>query len=234
MVKKNEIQNLPTPFQKILPQSLRVTRDHLMLRLDFYGESIVMQTFEDKGGSFKMVSAHDIAEALSSQMPFSSGILPENTLWWASTGKGTITALWQEPGTRKVALQRDINKPAERYEIPLPGLIFLCLPGAPPAVYAAYHRPTGPKDKVYHAPLANVYLNGTTCPGNHKYPDNIAEIPDNFFKSFFSHGADLSGRSKKHPRDITQLWKELNGKKEYPLLDLVYHSTVADLMSYRI
>jgi hypothetical protein len=242
--------NLPSPFKRVLPESLKVGKDHLMLRLDFYSEAIVMQEFGKKNGTFKMVSAYDVAHAMANELSFGSGILPENTLWWSNDKNGPVVALWIEAGVRRLALQTEAMGPPERYDVPLPGLIFLCRPGQPPYVYAASKRPAAPKDRVYKAPLANIYNDGRTCPGNHQYPSNVADIPDSFFHSFFSPGANLDGRSKKYPQNITSLWKELDiktykhknikaekhkdRKTEYPLEDLVYHGTVADLMGQRL
>lgn len=182
-----------------------------------------------------MVSAIDLTRALANELPFASGILPENTLWWANDKSGPVVAIWVAAGVRRLALQAEYSKPAERYDVPLPGLIFLCRPGQAPSVFAATRRPAGPKDRVYKAPMANVYDDGRTCPGNHQYPADVAEIPDNFFKSFFSPGANLGGRSKKHPTNIINMWKELDKKKEkeYPLSDLYYHGTAADLMGQK-
>ena len=42
--------------------------------------------------------------------------------------------------------------------------------------------------------------------------------------------SDTRGRSKKYPTELYKLWKELDGKEEYPLEDLVEHCTVADAM----
>ena len=41
---------------------------------------------------------------------------------------------------------------------------------------------------------------------------------------------DTRGRSKKYPTELYKLWKELDGKEENPLEDLVEHCTVADAM----
>jgi hypothetical protein len=176
-----------------------------------------------------MISPHDLVKALAQELPFSSGILPDNVLWWMHSKKGAETAIWVAPGVRRLALQLDYNKPPKRYNVPLPGLIFICCPAQPPRVYAAYDKPKGPKDRVYHAPLANVYQNGGSCPGTHKYPNEVGEIPDNFFRSFFTRGANLEGRSRKHPKDITLMWADLDGKDHWPLTDLVYFGTVKDL-----
>jgi len=226
--------DVPSPFQRVLPKGIRTGKDHLILRMDFYTESVVMQDFTKNGGTFKMVDVRDIAHALTQELSFSSGILPANTLWWSNDANGAVVALWIEPGIRRVALQVEVMKPPERYNVPLPGLIFLCRPGRPPSVFAAAHRPTGPKDKIFKAPLANVFDNGSTCPGNNKYPADVSEIPDSFFRSFFTRGANISGRSKRHDKDITKLWKDLDGDKKYPLSDLIYHGIVNDLMQMKV
>lgn len=225
---------LPSPFKKALPESLKVGRDRLLLRLDFYSEAIVMQSMGKKGGSFRMVSAHDVSHALASELSFASGLLPENTLWWANTRSGPVIAIWIEPGIHRLALQVEALQPPERYDVPLPGLIFLCRAGQPPHIYAASHRPAGPRDRVYKAPLANIYDDGRSCPGSHKYPADAGSIPDSFLRSFFTPGANLGGRSKKHPHDITRLWQELDKQEKYPLNDLVYHGTVKDIMEMTI
>lgn len=226
--------DLPSPFKTALPKGLGVGKDKLLLRLDFYGEAIVMQDMAKKGGAFRMVSAHDVAHALARELSFASGLLPENTLWWSNTRSGPVVAIWTEPGVRRLALQTDATRPPVRYDVPLPGLIFLCRPGQPPNVYAASKRPTAPKDRIYKAPLANVYDDGRSCPGSHHYPADIAAIPDSFFRSFFTRGANLNNRSRQCPDDVTRLWKTLDKKERFPLDDLIYHGTVADLMVMRI
>lgn len=223
---------LPAPFERVLPAGLGVGKDELKLRLDFYEESIVMQTFEAKRaqGSFKMVSAKDISSAMSRHISFTSGLLPESALWWSNTGAGEPeVAIWVPPGIRRLALMRG-GKAAIRYNVPLPGLIFLCKSGKPPKVYAALKRPTSLKDRVFKAPLSNVYDDGRTCPGSHQYPADVADIPNDFFTSFFTAAADIGGRSKKYPKDVTQLWRELNDKQEFPASDLVVHGIVEDLV----
>ena len=85
-------------------------------------------------------------------------------------------------------------------------------------------------DIVYRAPLCNVFQSGRVCPGNHRFPRDVAEVPDSFFRSFFSPTADLQNRSAKFPQNVVHLWEFLDGKKKYPLSDLVKHGRVQDLM----
>ena len=231
--KKTGDSTVPSPFRRVLPKGLGVGRDRLLLRLDFYSEAIIMQDFYRDGGGFRMVSAHDLAHVIASELSYTSGLLPENALWWSNARGGQTVAIWMEPGIRRLAVQRDAEKEPERYNVPLPGLIFICRPAQSPYVYAAARRPAGPRDRVYRAPFPNVYETGDSCAGSHRYPAEVGAIPDSFLRSFFSHHV-IRGQSKKYPADITKMWKELDGGDRYPLDDLIYHGTVKDLMEMGI
>lgn len=175
----------------------------------------------------------DIAHALASELTFNSGILPPGTLWWSNTKSGPVYALYSEPQVRKLALQTEVGKRPKRFDVPLPGLVFLCRPGQSPWVFAVKKKPTKEKDAIYKAPLANVFENGLTCPGSHRYPNRVADIIQSFFASFFSATANLTNRSKKYPSSIIDMWQYLDKKKEteYPLNDLIKQGTVWNLMN---
>lgn len=193
-----------------------------------------MTIFEGDKASSKVVSAMDIAHSLAGELSFSSGLLPANTLWWQNTRSGPLVALYAEPQIRQLALQVNVKDPVRRFKVPMPGLIFLCRPGTAPWVYAVKKKPTKETDKVYHAPLANVFNNGRSCPGSHNFPHRVGDIIQSFFISFFSATADLGGRSQKFPKNVLHLWEFLNGKKKYPMEDLVELATVRDLMNMRV
>jgi len=220
------------PFQWAIPAELEVPADPLRLRLDFHYQAVVMTRFGPELLERKIVSAMDVSHALASELSFGSGLLPSQTLWWRNTRQGQVVALYVEPKVRKLALQEEADKPPRRFTIPLPGLIFLCSPGKPPWVFAVKKKPTKETDTVYKAPLFNLYNNGRSCPGNHKYPVMVGGIVESFFISFFSPTGDRQGRSIKFPSDIVLLWEYLNKKKSFPTGDLVKHGTVRDLMQY--
>lgn len=217
-----------------LPKNVKVEKDELRLRLDFYRESVVLTEVLNNGQSVRVVSALDVAQALAREMAFNSGILPDNTLWWSNQSGGPVTAIWDGPKTRVLALQSDPGKPPKRFRVPLPGLIFLCRPTKPPAVFAVKRKPVSGRDIVYHAPLANLFSNGMSCPGSHRYPARLNDMVESFFASFFSATADLRGRSVKYTHNVLDAWKWLDGKKDYPLGDLVEFGTVKDLMEMRL
>lgn len=218
-------------FSYAVPKDLDVAVDNLRVRIDFYNQSTTITVFEGDKAETRLVDAMDIAHALSTELNFSTGMLPEGCLWWSNSREGPLYAIYSEPQVRKLALQTDIEKPPKRYNVPMPGLIFLCRPAAPPWVFAVGKKPTKITNTVYNAPLANVFNNGRSCPGSHKYPERVVEIVQSFFMSFFTATAHLGNRSKKHPKNIIQMWEELDGKETYPVRDLVKHGTIQDLMN---
>lgn len=220
----------PHAYQWALPESLEIPPDELKCRLDFYQDSIILYLLDKGVITTRTVSARDVALALLREVPLRSGILPEGTLWWGQGKEGVEVALWRPPRVWPVALVTEAFKPPKRLKLPMPGLIFVCSPGRPPRVYAAKKRPTTPENTIYHAPLFNIFRDGRTCPGTHKFPEKIEEIPESFFTSFFSPEADIRGRSKKYPDDLLKLWRELDGKERYPLRDLVPLGSVEDIM----
>ena len=98
-------------------------------------------------------------------------------------------------------------------------------------MYAALECPTDPDHHLYRMPAFNVFRDGRVCPGSHRFPEDVEQIPESFFRSFFSTTGDSRNRSKKHPDDLQALWEELDGKTEYPTEDLVPQCTVAQTVA---
>ncbi|KKK72484.1 hypothetical protein LCGC14_2903420 [marine sediment metagenome] len=224
-------EKLDKAFSWAIPEELGISPDALRLRLDFHHQAVEMTFFEGETVTSKIVSAMDVAHALARELSFGSGLLPPGAIWWRNTRSGTVVALYVEKHIRQVALQTDIKKAPRRYKIPMPGLIFLCQPGIPPWVFAVKNKPKKETDIVYRAPLANIHANGRSCAGTHKFPARLEDMVESFFTSFFSATADLHNRSKQFPENVVHLWEFLNGKKKYPLADLVDHGTISDLMN---
>lgn len=201
--------------------------------MDIHSETIFLHRYEKKAVETKLVSALDIARAFTHDLKFYSGILPETALWWSSGPGGSEVALWRSPRLWKVAIQLEAFKPPLRLSLPMPGLVFLCRPGWAPYVYAAKQRPASLKEMLYHAPLFNVYSDGRTCAGTHNYPDDISQIPEDFFTSFFTRDGQHHGRSTCHPDDLLAWWQELDGKAHYPVSDLVELGAIEDLNKRR-
>ena len=218
------------PYTWALPDALEIPPDKLQARLDFYGNAVVLHLLGEGEISTKLVSAGDVVLALLREVPLTSGLLPKGTLWWSQTRDGPEVALWRSARVWKVALVTEPLKPPRRLALPMPGLIFICQPARPPKVFAVKKRPRSTDDEVYHAPIFNLFGDGRTCPGTHQFPENIQDIPESFFTSFFTTEAVPWGRSQRHPDSLESLWDELDGKKRYCFEDLVPCGRVKDIM----
>ena len=208
-----------------------VPRDDLKVQLEVYGETILLRGFEADSAWVRTVSADEIANVFIQHLGFSSGLLPEDALWWNQGETGHSVALWHPPQVWPVALQREAFKPTARLRLPMPGLVFVCSPGRPPWAYAALTRPTNREQHLFRIPAFNVFGDGRVCPGSHRFPEEVGLIPESFFQSFFSGTGDTRDRSKKHPDNLHALWEELDGKTDYPVEDLVPQCTVAHAMA---
>lgn len=228
---------VPTPasskspeFKMAVPDELGIPPDPLRMRLDFHHQSIILSDFDGELAAKRIVSAYDIARALATELSFGTGLLPENTLWWRNTRTGPVYALYEAPKIRVLSVQEDAGKEPRRYRLPLPGFIFLLNPGRAPWVYAVKKRPLSDKDRVYKAPLYNVYQTGYTCAGSNAYPKDVPEMIQSFFASFFTRHLANDQRLKSKIK-MDKFWESLDGKKKFPLEELVEHGTVADLMN---
>mgnify|MGYP001610619094 FL=1 len=217
-------------FHWAVPAGMEVPPDQLKLRLDFYEEAIVMIAFEDRQNTIRLVSATDVALAIARDSEFSSGFLPKDALWWRSSRTGQEVAVWRPPKVWRVALMAEPLKPPRRFSLPMPGLVFICSRGHPPGVWAAKRRPASPEDLVYKAPAFNIFSSGLSCQGTHHYGADLNQLPEEFFRAFFSPTGDTRGRSNKHPDNLLALWEELDGREKYPNDDLVQHGRVKDLL----
>ena len=214
-----------------LPGPADAPQDDLKVQLEVYGETILLRGFGDDSNWVRTVSADEIANVFTQHLGFSSGLLPQEALWWNQGETGQVVALWRPPQVWPVALQREAFKPPARLRLPMPGLVFVCSPGRAPWVYAAHSRPDDAEQQLFRAPAFNVFSDGRVCPGSHRFPEEVGLIPESFFQSFFSLTGDSKNRSKKHPDNLQALWEEVDGKDDYPVDDLVLQCTVAHAMA---
>ncbi len=216
----------------MLPPETEVEEDPLRLRLDFHAESVVVHDYAGPVVKTKLVSALDVAHSLARELDLSTGLLPPETLWWAKTATGVRVAVWREPRVWTVRLRERYEVPPRRLRLPMPGLVFVCLPARQvPYVFAAKQRPRRMDDELYHCPTFNVFDSGRVCPGSHAFPSDPARVPEEFFRSYFSATGDTGrGKSWKYPDDVGELWRELHGQRSYPPDDLVPQLRVADAL----
>ncbi len=225
------VDHATDPYRWSLPEGADIEPDPLVVRVDVHQCLVIVKEYREGGiTGTKVVSARDLRHGLARGLDWWTGILPRaDVLWHSSTPGGTHVAVWTEPGVRRVSVRARYGEEPQRLTLPMPGLLFFCFAGGKaPYVYAAKERPKGLEDLLFHCPTYNVFPSGRICVGSHTFPSDPARIPDEFWCSNFSITGDTArGKSHKHPDDVGRLWRELEGRTEYPLEDLVQAIKVA-------
>ncbi len=148
-------------------------------------------------------------------------ILPDNILV-----RTPDTLVWWSRPRRRIIFFGGVNEEARKLNgrlFPHPALIFK-VAGRDLYVRAVgtNSRPT-PETPMLTAPYWNT--DGRVCPGTMRVPDtsDVVSIPqwqDAFFQSEFTHAAGAV-RLTSHPEGFIGLWRNLAGKKRFPVRYLV-------------
>jgi PRTRC genetic system protein B len=112
----------------------------------------------------------------------------------------------------------------QSYHIPMPPFVFVGS-GSSYHLFAVKKRPSGEQTPLYHAPCPNVHTTGGICQGNTPFPICSPKTIQQALQLFIEgslFNADLSrGKCQSHPDDVCSLWAELDGRKRFPLSELV-------------
>lgn len=179
----------------------------------------------------------------------STGLLPENVLFWQRKHDAERVAIWLPP-TRRTITWRS-GKRAEKLTVPLPGFVFIGA-GVQYSIFAAPKRPASERDTLYTAPLPNVHGDGTICAGNVVFPRcalaTIQQAADLFFGSEFNHDLSSGKVAAAHRQPMSrntasinaavgggqsllQFYRALAGEKRFPMQRLVtQRNGMADML----
>jgi PRTRC genetic system protein B len=198
------------------------------LRLDFYETAVILSRW-GAGGQMSAypVAVQDVVSACTG-VTLRSGLLPPETLFWQQRGNATTLAIY-------VAARRwQVQTARQSYHIPLPPLLFVGR-GTVYEVYAVKKRPFAPTTPLYHAPCPNVFGHGGICVGNTPFPAcsaaTIGQALTLFWQGSQFNGHLSQGKSQSYPEDVRRLWAELDGRRRFPLAELVpMNRTLRDLL----
>jgi PRTRC genetic system protein B len=198
------------------------------LRLDFYDTAVLMSRWEDDGRlTTYPVSVHDVVSACTN-VELSSGLLPANTLFWQQQGGQSRLGVFVP------AQRRHVQTIDGCYHVPMPPFVFVGH-GTSYKVFAVKKRPLSEHDRLYHAPCPNVHTHGGICQGSTPFPVCSAKTIQQALQLFMEgslFNADLSrGKCQTYPDDVRRLWVKLDGRKRFPLSELVQStSAMRDLI----
>lgn len=206
------------------------------LRLEFYSYGVILRKRTDVGFTEYPVSPEQVALALAAKVTFDTGLMSADTLYVRTEGvKQTVIEYRRSQKTGLFLEGSD-----EPVRVPLPPLLLVrtTVENRTPtyAVYAVKRRPITLDEKLYHAPLPNVFSGASVCWGTVRQAeatgcDLSADWATLLGSRFGDHAT--GGKSTRFPRDIRKLYIEMEraGTRVYPRGDLVEtRKTMADLI----
>jgi len=190
----------------------------LLARVDVYSESIVMTRYARDG---QAATAYELAPgalavAFSGQ-PMTTGLLPQGCLWVTRAAGLESVGLYLPPQRRTLRFEG-----GALYNVPLPGFVFAGI-GDRWLIWAVKAYPGAESERLFHAPLPNVYADGHICLGNVAFParsvQTIRHAARLFFESQFN--SDLAAAKVDSPQPLRDWLAGLAGDEEFPLKALL-------------
>jgi E2/UBC family protein D len=199
------------------------------LTLNFYSFGVMLHKRDGDKVSEYPIDPAQVALALSAKVCFDTGILSDSSLLVRHEGVKKTAIEYRAP--QKTGLYLDGSETAMR--VILPGLLLIRVTAEDKnpkyQVYAVKQRPTSLDTPLFHAPLPNVFSHGGICWGSVPLASEAAlagaALAEDWAvllgSRFNDHG--VSGKSKKHPRDIREMLIALEQRKArvYPKSDLL-------------
>ena len=198
--------------------------DDTLLREDaallFLGGQYLFRWKQEGAVHLKFVSPASVRAAFSTE-PLDSGWLLPTVRRWGINANGAWAVMFIPPARHEFIFDGIVkDQPATALTLPLPGLVFM-LTGSKGYIWALKDE-FAPDALLYRAPLPNVYSDtGAICfGGNRLEGKSIAQVWQLFLASPFN-GSHAGDKSRREPRNICALLVSMQGKKRYPLRDLV-------------
>jgi len=205
----------------------------LLARVDLLSETVILTQYREGVPVSSYEIAPDSLAAAFSGIPITTGLLPRETLCYRRSDLREQICVFLPAGKRTMTVQ-GIDQGTATLRVPLPPLVFAGC-GLQYAVFAVKRRPE-PGDRLYCAPLPNVYSNGAVCRGNAEFPicttRTIYQAIDVFFESTFNFHL-VNRKSHSDPDDVIALWRKLVERRarKWPVKDLVISQyTMTDLV----
>ena len=208
-----------------LPADATVGASQLRARVELYEDRVLLHTYEGAElARTRLVHPEDLAAAFAGWRTVDTGLLGPDTLFVATVGRATCTAVWVPPRVWATAIMRG-GLVTHRLRLPMPGAIALTSSDRRFALFAARERPEpgrrGLGVELFRFPAFNLHTNHTVCTGSHPFTGDPWRLAEEFFASYFATEITGRGCSRRHPHDLLALWEELDGRADYPLDDLV-------------
>lgn len=197
---------------------------HILAALYFtdLGHYLFKSKQRDGSISIKSLDEPTVAAAFS-HCGFDSGWMSEGIVRTGISIKGGWYVYFQAPRIETIQIEGRGKEPAAYVKVPVPATVMLQYGKESFLFCLGSMQIFDPKAEAFHAPFANIYEDGRICWGKNRPKTNGPKdgwVWKLFFMSPFNQ--DLANRkSKKYPENINQMLKNLDGKKKYPIADLI-------------
>ena len=158
-------------------ETWRPQPDRLTAQIEIYEENVILRLHKEDRVVTRRIHPKDLADLFAGDIVFTTGLLPDDTLWHVRSHAKRITALWREPRVWPVALQYKPFEDPRRLMLPMPGLVFLCTPSTPPRVFAAKAKPTSKSDQLYRGSHLQRLQQGRRLPRQPQVPQGCGADP---------------------------------------------------------
>ncbi len=170
-----------------------------------------------------------LSRSLQSELP--AAWLPENVLIWSQR----LAAWWEPACIRAMFFSPESDgKTLDGKLYPHPALLF-AVREAHLSVWslAGKTRPT-PNTQLFQAPYWNTYESGEVCHGSMETPrsvdlERLSQWSDAYFNSRFTH-TNLQRSLCRHPEGFLGMWRDLAGRKRFPVEYLVARKTLRETL----
>jgi PRTRC genetic system protein B len=171
----------------------------------------------------------ELSLSLQSELP--PAWLPTHVLMWSRR----LAAWWEPASVRPMFFSPDSDgKTLDGKLYPHPALVF-AVRDEHLYVWALAEntRPT-PATQLHQAPYWNTSENGAVCHGSMQTPrslevDRLSQWSDAYFGSQFTH-SNLHRSLCRHPEGFLGMWRDLAGRKQFPVEYLVCKKTLGETL----
>lgn len=168
-----------------------------------------------------------LCRGLGNELP--AAYLPGQVLIYSSS----LVAWWEAAQLRTMFFATDCDgKTLDGKLFPHPPLVFAVKRDRLFVWSLAENSRPGPDTSLYMAPYWNTYEDGSVCHGSMSTPtmatiENLPQWSEAFFCSRFTHG-NLGIQQTKHPEGFLGMWRDLSGKKTFPVEYLIRRRTLRE------
>lgn len=170
------------------------------------------------------------AEGIQNVMRRMAGIKPKTRTQWIPDNvlaMGSDSMVWFKPACIRTMYFKIESKPM-KFLVPWPSLLFKVQNRKISVAALRFKRKPKRGDRIYYAPLMNIYSDHSVCTGTADLPDtteidNLEQWESVIYDTYFTHTQSdhpntLSSQYDKNTgtMQLLRFWKKLKGAKAFP------------------